>query len=90
MSTPRLSGFSMPPEWAPHERTWMEFPSANTTFTVDDGWLDHCAARAAALAGKRALCYTNLGAGGWVAGGRVAGFATPMTGSALRGLQNTH
>lgn len=42
MTTPRLAGFSMPPEWAPHERTWMEFPSANHTFTVDDGWLDHC------------------------------------------------
>ncbi|PDP85349.1 agmatine deiminase [Glycomyces fuscus] len=22
----------MPPEWAPHERTWMAFPPANTTF----------------------------------------------------------
>ena len=42
MTTPRLAGFSMPPEWAPHERTWMEFPSENETFTVDDGWLDHC------------------------------------------------
>jgi agmatine deiminase len=42
MTTPRLAGFSMPPEWAPHERTWMEFPSENQTFTVDDGWLDHC------------------------------------------------
>ena len=42
MTTPRLDGFHMPPEWAPHTRTWMEFPSANFTFTVDDGWLDHC------------------------------------------------
>jgi agmatine deiminase len=42
MTTPRLAGFSMPPEWAPHERTWMEFPSENQTFTVEDGWLDHC------------------------------------------------
>ncbi len=42
MATPRLSGFSMPPEWAPHERTWMEFPSKNITFTEEDGWLDHC------------------------------------------------
>ena len=32
MSTPRLAGFHMPPEWAPHERTWMEFPPANETF----------------------------------------------------------
>jgi agmatine deiminase len=40
MSTPRLSGFSMPPEWAPHERTWMEFPPANETFGDDvDGEL---------------------------------------------------
>ena len=42
MTTPRLAGFSLPPEWAPHERTWMEFPSENFTFTVDNGWLDHC------------------------------------------------
>ena len=35
MSTPRLSGFSMPPEWMPHERTWMEFPPANEGFTSD-------------------------------------------------------
>jgi agmatine deiminase len=42
MATPRLSGFSMPPEWAPHERTWMEFPSENFTFTAADGWLDNC------------------------------------------------
>ena len=25
------SGFAMPPEWAPHTRTWMEFPPANQT-----------------------------------------------------------
>jgi len=25
----------MPPEWAPHERTWMEFPPLNETFTPD-------------------------------------------------------
>lgn len=50
MTTPRLSGFSMPPEWAPHERTWMEFPTANQTFTVDDGWLDHCRAVWASVA----------------------------------------
>jgi agmatine deiminase len=29
------TGFSMPPEWARHERTWMEFPPANTTFGDD-------------------------------------------------------
>ena len=30
----------MPPEWARHERTWMEFPPANTTFGDDpDGEL---------------------------------------------------
>ncbi len=32
----------MPPEWARHERTWMEFPPANTTFGDDpDGELGH-------------------------------------------------
>ena len=42
MSTPRLAGFSMPAEWAPHERTWMEFPCANETFGDDpDGELGH-------------------------------------------------
>jgi agmatine deiminase len=40
MSSP--TGFSMPPEWARHERTWMEFPPANTTFGNDpDGELGH-------------------------------------------------
>ncbi|MGZ4741430.1 MAG: agmatine deiminase family protein, partial [Ilumatobacteraceae bacterium] len=34
------TGFSMPPEWAHHERTWMEFPPANATFGDDaDGAL---------------------------------------------------
>ena len=32
MPTPRDSDFSMPPEWARHERTWMELPPANDTF----------------------------------------------------------
>jgi agmatine deiminase len=42
MTTPRLSGFSMPPEWLPHERTWMEFPPANEGFGHDaDGDLGH-------------------------------------------------
>jgi agmatine deiminase len=41
MITPRLAGFSMPPEWAPHRRTWMEFPPINETFgNGDDGELD--------------------------------------------------
>ena len=38
----RLAGFSMPAEWARHERTWMEFPPANTTFGDDpEGDLGH-------------------------------------------------
>ncbi len=42
-TVPRIAGFSMPPEWARHERTWMEFPSANETFGDDvDGRLGHC------------------------------------------------
>ena len=42
MSTPRLAGFSMPPEWAPHALTWMEFPCANETFGPDpEGQLGH-------------------------------------------------
>ena len=44
MSTPRLEGFSMPPEWAPHECTWMEFPPANKEFASDPAEL--AAARA--------------------------------------------
>ena len=44
MSTPRLEGFSMPPEWAPHECTWMEFPPANKEFAADPAEL--AAARA--------------------------------------------
>ncbi|CAM5649682.1 Agmatine deiminase [Streptomyces tendae] len=28
--------FRMPPEWAPHERTWMAWPGPNATFTDDE------------------------------------------------------
>lgn len=31
-----MSSFHMPPEWAPHERTWMAWPSPNPTFTNDE------------------------------------------------------
>lgn len=42
MSTPRTAGFSMPPEWAPHERTWMEFPPVNDYFAPgNDNTIDH-------------------------------------------------
>ncbi|MEU6659765.1 agmatine deiminase family protein [Streptomyces sp. NPDC046821] len=30
-----MSSFHMPPEWAPHERTWMAWPCPNPTFTDD-------------------------------------------------------
>ncbi|GAA1069009.1 agmatine deiminase family protein [Kitasatospora nipponensis] len=32
MTTPASLGYSMPAEWAPHERTWMAFPTDNQTF----------------------------------------------------------
>jgi agmatine deiminase len=35
MSTPRALGHRMPPEWAPHARTWMELPPANETFGAE-------------------------------------------------------
>ncbi|CAM5586019.1 agmatine deiminase family protein [Streptomyces violaceorubidus] len=44
--------FRMPPEWAPHERTWMAWPGPNATFT-DAGEL--AAARAAWAAVARAV-----------------------------------
>ena len=42
MTTGPPIGFSMPPEWVRHERTWMEFPPGNTTFGNDpEGELGH-------------------------------------------------
>ncbi|WP_371482408.1 agmatine/peptidylarginine deiminase [Kitasatospora sp. NBC_00315] len=32
MTTPAVLGYRMPAEWAPHDRTWMAFPTANQTF----------------------------------------------------------
>ena len=32
MTTPASLGYRMPAEWAPHDRTWMAFPTANQTF----------------------------------------------------------
>lgn len=41
----------MPPEWAPHARTWMEFPCVNETFGADpDGALGHSRAVWASVA----------------------------------------
>ncbi|MDJ0341651.1 agmatine deiminase family protein [Streptomyces sp. H10-C2] len=33
---PAADGFRMPPEWAPHTRTWMAMPSPSTTFADDE------------------------------------------------------
>ncbi|MEU1629749.1 agmatine deiminase family protein [Streptomyces sp. NPDC020096] len=41
---PAADGFHMPPEWAPHDRTWMAWPSSGITF---DGPEDLAASRAA-------------------------------------------
>jgi len=35
-NSPAADGFSMPAEWAPHERTWMAWPSHNDTFAEED------------------------------------------------------
>ncbi|MFF1874296.1 agmatine/peptidylarginine deiminase [Kitasatospora herbaricolor] len=32
MTTPASLGYRMPAEWAPHDRTWMAFPTTNQTF----------------------------------------------------------
>ncbi|HCA88726.1 MAG TPA: agmatine deiminase [Streptomyces sp.] len=36
-STPAADGFRMPPEWAPHDRTWMAWPGPNPTFGAEGG-----------------------------------------------------
>jgi agmatine deiminase len=44
--------FRMPPEWAPHERTWMAWPGPNPTFSNDEELAD---ARAAWASVARAV-----------------------------------
>ncbi|MFI8292383.1 agmatine/peptidylarginine deiminase [Streptomyces sp. NPDC085614] len=44
--------FRMPPEWAPHERTWMAWPGPNPTFTDEE---ELAAARAAWASVARAV-----------------------------------
>ncbi|WP_424211613.1 agmatine deiminase family protein [Streptomyces sp. BI20] len=51
-ATPAADGYRMPPEWAPHERTWMAWPSPNPTFTDED---ELAGARAAWAAVARAV-----------------------------------
>ncbi|MFJ9425944.1 agmatine/peptidylarginine deiminase [Streptomyces sp. NPDC101249] len=52
MDKAAADGFRMPPEWAPHERTWMAWPGPNPTFE-DPG--DLAAARAAWASVARAV-----------------------------------
>lgn len=50
MTTPRDQGFSMPPEWAPHDRCWMAWPCRHAL------WGEHLgAARAAYAAVAKAI-----------------------------------
>jgi agmatine deiminase len=35
-NSPAVDGFSMPAEWAEHERTWMAWPTANETIGAED------------------------------------------------------
>ncbi|MEZ0067692.1 agmatine deiminase [Streptacidiphilus sp. MAP12-20] len=34
--SPAALGYAMPAEWAPHDRTWMAFPTSNETFAGDE------------------------------------------------------
>lgn len=38
--TPRAAGFSMPAEWAPHQRCWMAWPCRPDTWARSDGDID--------------------------------------------------
>ncbi|MFE0627519.1 agmatine/peptidylarginine deiminase [Streptomyces sp. NPDC058864] len=51
-TTPAADGYTMPPEWAPHTRTWMAWPSPSVTF---DGAEDLAESRAAWAAVARAV-----------------------------------
>jgi hypothetical protein len=44
-STPRADGFAMPPEWAPHERTFMAWPARDSLWgaTLEQAKQDYAA-----------------------------------------------